>query len=188
MRVALYMRVSTADQNAGMQLDELRAHCQRRNWSVVEEFLDEGISGSKMSRPALDRLAEGGEAARLRCCPGLSLRSACPQSKVILVDTLCLFDSLGIQFVSLHEGVDTSTPNGRLVFGIFASIAEFERSLIIDRTEVGMQAAKARGARIGRPKTGATASGRCRRCRDLGRQDERSRGSSGLARRASGGC
>jgi DNA invertase Pin-like site-specific DNA recombinase len=59
--------------------------------------------------------------------------------------------------VSLHEGVDTSTPNGRLVFGIFASIAEFERSLIIDRTKSGMQAAKARGARIGRPRTHATA-------------------------------
>jgi DNA invertase Pin-like site-specific DNA recombinase len=69
-----------------------------------------------------------------------------------LVNTLCEFDALGIQFVSLHEGVDTSTPNGRLVFGIFASIAEFERQLIIARTKSGMQAARARGKQIGRPK------------------------------------
>src|SRR5713226_7118479 len=69
-----------------------------------------------------------------------------------LVNALCEFDALRIQFVSLHEGVDTSTPNGRLVFGIFASIAEFERELIRERVRSGMAAARARGARIGRPK------------------------------------
>lgn len=155
MRVALYMRVSTADQNAAMQLDELRAHCQRRSWSIAEEYLDEGISGSKTSRPALDRMLK---AAKRRAFDVVLVYryDRLARSLKQLVDVLCLFDSLGIQFVSLHEGVDTSTPNGRLVFGIFASIAEFERSLIIDRTKSGMQAAKARGARIGRPRTHAT--------------------------------
>jgi DNA invertase Pin-like site-specific DNA recombinase len=69
-----------------------------------------------------------------------------------LVNALAEFDALGINFVSLHEGVDTSTPNGRLVFGIFASIAEFERQLIRQRTVSGIAAARKRGAIIGRPR------------------------------------
>jgi DNA invertase Pin-like site-specific DNA recombinase len=69
-----------------------------------------------------------------------------------LVNALDEFRSLGIDFISIHEGVDTSTPNGRLIFGIFASIAEFERELIRDRVRSGLAAAKARGKRVGRPR------------------------------------
>src|SRR6516162_10060264 len=69
-----------------------------------------------------------------------------------LVNALEEFRSLGIEFISLHEGVDTSTPNGRLVFGIFASIAEFERELIRDRVKSGIAAARSKGKRLGRPR------------------------------------
>ena len=69
-----------------------------------------------------------------------------------LVNSLEEFRALDIEFISIHEGVDTSTPNGRLIFGIFASIAEFERELIRDRVRSGLAAAKAKGKRIGRPK------------------------------------
>ena len=69
-----------------------------------------------------------------------------------LVNALEEFRALGIDFISLHEGVDTSTPNGRLIFGIFASIAEFERELIRDRVKSGIAAARSKGKRLGRPR------------------------------------
>ena len=147
--VAIYGRVSTQEQNAAMQLEELRAYCQRRQWTVAEEFIDSGVSGSKESRPALNRLLA--DAKRRKFDAVLVYRyDRFARSLRQLVNALCEFDSLGIHFVSLHEGVDTSTPNGRLVFGIFASIAEFERELIRGRVRSGLAAAKARGVQLGR--------------------------------------
>jgi len=151
MRVALYGRVSTTEQNAAMQLEELRAYCQRRGWEIAEEFTDTGVSGSKESRPALNRLLS--DARRRKFDAVLVYRyDRFARSLRQLVNALSEFDALGIDFVSLHEGVDTSTPNGRLVFGIFASIAEFERELIRSRVRSGLAAARARGKRLGRPR------------------------------------
>jgi DNA invertase Pin-like site-specific DNA recombinase len=144
MRVALYGRVSTAEQNAAMQIEELRAYCIRRQWEIVEEFIDSGVSGSKESRPALNRLLA--DAKRRRFDTVLVYRyDRFARSLRQLVNALAEFDALGVHFVSLHEGIDTSTPNGRLVFGIFASIAESERELIRGRVRSGLAAARARG-------------------------------------------
>src|SRR5260370_30100272 len=122
MKVAIYGRVSTGEQNATMQFEELRAYCQRRQWHIVEEFTDAGVSGSKESRPALNRLLA--EAKRRKFDVVLVYRyDRFARSLRQLVNALCEFDALGSHFVSLHEGVDTSTPNGRPVFGIFASLA-----------------------------------------------------------------
>jgi DNA invertase Pin-like site-specific DNA recombinase len=134
-----------------MQVDELRAYCARRKWDIVEEFTDEGVSGSKESRPALDRMLK---AAKRRAFDVVLVYryDRFARSLRQLVNALADFDALGIAFVSLHEGVDTSTPNGKLVFGIFASIAEFERQLIIARTKSGIEAARKRGKIIGRPR------------------------------------
>ena len=151
MKVALYSRVSTSEQNATMQLEELRDYCKRRQWQIAEEFTDAGVSGSKESRPALNRLFY--DAKRRKFDAVLVYRyDRFARSLRQLVNALTEFDALGIHFVSLHEGVDTSTPNGRLVFGIFASIAEFERELIRSRVRSGLAAARARGKRLGRPK------------------------------------
>ena len=154
-RVALYGRVSTAEQSAVMQLEELRAYCQRRQWEIVEEFTDT-MTGSKESRPALNRLLA--DAKRRKFDAVLVYRyDRFARSLRQLVNALCEFDALGIHFVSLHEGVDTSTPNGRLVFGIFASIAEFERELIRPRVRSGLAAARAKGKRLGRPRVAVDA-------------------------------
>lgn len=151
MRAALYARVSTNNgQNPEMQLAELREYCKRRGFEIVGEFVDAGISGSKERRPQLDAMLA---ACRKRQADAVIVYryDRFARSLRQLVNALEEFRSLGIEFVSLHEGVDTSTPNGRLVFGIFASIAEFERELIRDRVRSGLAAAKARGTRLGRP-------------------------------------
>jgi len=140
-----------------MQIEELRAYCARRQWDIVEEFIDAGVSGSKESRPALNRLLA--DAKRRRFDTVLVYRyDRFARSLRQLVNALAEFDALGIHFVSLHEGVDTSTPNGRLVFGIFASIAEFERELIRGRVRSGLAAGRARGKTLGRPRVAVDAA------------------------------
>ena len=151
MRAALYARVSThVGQNPEMQLAELRSYCQRRGWEIAGEYVDVGVSGAKERRPQLDRLLVD---CRKRGVDAVVVYryDRFARSLRQLVNALCEFEALGIQFISLHEGVDTSTPNGRLVFGIFASIAEFERDLIRERVRSGLAAARARGKRLGRP-------------------------------------
>jgi DNA invertase Pin-like site-specific DNA recombinase len=153
VNAALYARVSTktGSQNPDMQLRELREYCKRRGWGVAGEYVDAGVSGTKEQRPELDRLL--GECRKRRVDAVVVYRyDRFARSLRQLVNALEEFRALGIEFVSLHEGVDTSTPNGRLVFGIFASIAEFERELIRERVRSGLAAARARGKRIGRPR------------------------------------
>jgi len=135
-----------------------------------------GISGARERRPELDRMLA---ACRRRLIDAVVVYryDRFARSLRQLVNALCEFDALGIQFVSLHEGIDTSTPNGRLVFGIFASIAEFERELIRERVRSGIAVARAQGKRIGRPRRPVDA-GRVRELRALGWSWLRSRGSS----------
>jgi DNA invertase Pin-like site-specific DNA recombinase len=158
MRVAIYARVSTANngQDPTVQTRELREYCERRGWEIADQFIDTGVSGSKDSRPGLNRMMA--DARRRKFDVVLVYRyDRFARSLRQLVNALSEFDALGIHFVSLHEGVDTSTPNGRLVFGIFASIAEFERELIRSRVRSGLAAARAKGKRLGRPRVPADA-------------------------------
>lgn len=151
MKAFLYARVSTGEQNEGMQVRELEDFAKRRGWEA-ELFADAGWSGAKVKRPALDRMLA---LVRKRQCDVVLVYryDRFARSLHQLVSSLAEFDSLGVQFVSLHEGVDTSTPNGRLIFHIFASIAEFERELIRERVKSGVAHARAQGVRLGRPRT-----------------------------------
>jgi DNA invertase Pin-like site-specific DNA recombinase len=151
-KAAIYARVSTNNgQDPEVQLAEIREFCMRREWTTVKEYVDKGISGAKERRPALDNLLADCRRRAVDCVV-VYRYDRFARSLRQLVNALEEFRALGIDFVSLHEGVDTSTPNGRLVFGIFASIAEFERELIRDRVKSGLALAKSRGKRLGRPR------------------------------------
>lgn len=151
-RAAIYARVSTHNgQDPEMQLREVREYCSRRSWQVFGEYVDRGISGSKERRPELDRLLADCRKRRVDAVV-VYRYDRFARSLRQLVNALEEFRGLGIDFVSLHEGVDTSTPNGRLIFGIFATIAEFERELIRDRVRSGIASARAKGKQLGRPR------------------------------------
>jgi len=128
----------------------LRELCGRRGWNVGGTFTDIGVSGGQERRPQLDQLLTECR-KRFYDVVVVYRYDRFARSVRHLVNALAEFDALGIQFVSVHEGVDTSTPNGRLVFGIFATIAQFERELIRDRVRSGLAAALERGKRLGRP-------------------------------------
>ena len=152
MRAAIYARVSTNNgQDPHMQTRELREYCKRRGWDIEGEYVDAGVSGAKEHRPQLDALLAVCRKRRVDAVV-VYRYDRFARSLRQLVNALQEFRSLGIEFISLHEGVDTSTPNGRLVFGIFASIAEFERELIRDRVKSGIAAARFKGQRLGRPR------------------------------------
>jgi DNA invertase Pin-like site-specific DNA recombinase len=158
VRAALYARISTLNhgQDPEVQLRELRDYCQRRGFTITNEYVDKGISGSREKRPALDKLLADCQ-KRLVDAVVVYRYDRFARSLRQLVNALEEFRALDIEFISLHEGVDTSTPNGRLIFGIFASIAEFERELIRDRVRSGLAAAKAKGKRVGRPRVAVDA-------------------------------
>jgi DNA invertase Pin-like site-specific DNA recombinase len=149
-RVACYMRVSTSDQNVNSQRDALKTLCDRHPTWVTTEYVDSGVSGTKSSRPALDRLiADCRRMAIDRVVVFKFDRFA--RSVAHLLRALEEFDSLGIDFISVTEAIDTSTSMGKMVFTILGAVAELERSLIVERVRAGQKAAKARGKHIGRP-------------------------------------
>ena len=151
-RVALYARVSTLNgQNPEMQLQELREYAQQRGWAVAGEYVDLGISGAKESRPELNRMLKDAQRRRFDVIACWKL-DRLGRSLKHLVITLEDLQACGVAFVALRDNLDLSTPSGRLMFHVVAAMAEFERALIRERVSAGIQAARRRGARIGRPK------------------------------------
>ena len=151
-RVALYARVSTLNnQDPEMQLAELREYAGRRGWHIVEEFTDQGVSGCRESRPALNRLMS--DACRRKFDAILVWKiDRFGRSLKHLVNALAELAALGVAFVSLRDNLDLSTPSGRLMFQIIGAMAEFERALIQERVRAGLRNARAKGRRLGRPR------------------------------------
>jgi DNA invertase Pin-like site-specific DNA recombinase len=149
IRAALYGRVSTNDQTAENQFLELRRYAEHRGWSATE-YRDEGVSGLRESRPALDRLVR--DAKRRKCDVLLVWRlDRLGRSLKHLIMLLDEFHALGVAFVSLQEGIDATTPAGRLQLHVLGAIAEFERARIVERVRAGLTRARAQGRRLGRP-------------------------------------
>jgi DNA invertase Pin-like site-specific DNA recombinase len=149
MRAAIYARVSTLDQEPENQLREVREYCSRRGWTV-REFVDQGVSGAKDKRPALERLISDARRRKFDVviCWRLDRLGRNLRHLVTLLDD---FNALGISFVSLNEGIDFGTPAGKLQFHILAALSEFERARVVERVRSGMARAKAQGKRFGRP-------------------------------------
>lgn len=152
-RVGLYLRVSTEEQTVENQRMALQQHCERRGWKIAQTYEDAAISGSQDRRPALDRLNDDVRAGKLSAvCVFKFDRMA--RSVRHLLDCLTLFREHDVQFISITEGIDTSTSVGRLVYVFLAGIAQFEREILSERVRAGMARAKRDGTHCGRPRKG----------------------------------
>jgi DNA invertase Pin-like site-specific DNA recombinase len=149
-KAAIYVRVSTADQDAGMQEQELVEYVASRNWSLHKIYRDVGVSGVAEKRPGLDALLNDCRRRRLNIIVVWKF-DRFARSLRQLVNALELFRELGIAFVSCTEAIDTSLPHGELLFQIMGSIAQFEKSLITERVKAGLRHARAKGKTLGRP-------------------------------------
>ena len=140
-----------------MQTRELREYCARRGWKFAGEYVDAGISGTTASRPELNRLMA--DAHRRRFDAVVVWRfDRFARSVSHLLRALETFKALGIEFVSLSEQVDTSTPTGKMVFTVLGAVAELERSLIAERVKAGLRNARSKGKRLGRPRVSVDAA------------------------------
>ncbi len=150
MRAAIYARVSTLDQEPENQLCELRKYVSARGWEAVE-YVDHGVSGAKDRRPALDQLVKDAKRRKLDVlvCWRLDRLGRNLRHLILLLDELA---ALGVGFVSLAEGIDATTPAGKLQLHILGAIAEFERARIAERVKAGLARAKAQGKKLGRPR------------------------------------
>lgn len=149
-RVAIYARVSTNEQSPELQLRDLRQYAMARSLDA-SEYVDAGFSGAKQSRPALDRLMDDARKRRLDCVLVWRFDRFARSTKHLLL-ALEEFRSLGIQFISYQENIDTTSPLGQALFTIVSAVAQLERDLIRERVRAGLRNARAKGRKFGRPR------------------------------------
>jgi DNA invertase Pin-like site-specific DNA recombinase len=152
MRVAVYARVSTASQTADNQTQELERLAALRGWTIVATYRDEGISGAKGrdGRPALDALLKAATRREFDLIAVWSI-DRLGRSLQHLVTTVNDLHAQGVQLYFHQQAIDTTTPSGKLMFGVFSSFAEFERDLIRERIKLGVERARKEGKKLGRP-------------------------------------
>ena len=151
--IALYARVSTVNghQDPEMQLRELREYAKLRGWEIAAEYVDHGVSGSKESRPALNRLMADAHGRKFDAVLVWKI-DRFGRSLKHLVNALADLAALGVSFISLRDNLDLTTPSGRLMFQIIGAMAEFERALIQERVKAGLRNARSKRKTLGRPR------------------------------------
>jgi len=151
-RVALYARVSTKDQSTESQLLALRRYVSERGWNIFKEYVDEGISGTKDSRPALNELMNDAKKRRFDVVLVWRFDRFARSTKHLIL-ALEEFKNLGVDFVSYQENIDTSSPLGSAIFTIISAVAQLERDIIAERVKAGLRKAVENGKKLGRPRT-----------------------------------
>src|SRR4051812_10166279 len=157
MRAAIYCRVSSDSQTVDNQLPELLNYITMRQWTLAGEYQDEGVSGSKDRRPALDRLMADARRGRLDVICVWSL-DRFGRSLAHVVAAVQELHERGVAFVSLKEGLDLSTAAGRLQLHILSALSQFERDRLVERTKAGLARARRQGTRLGRRPVRVTAA------------------------------
>ena len=155
-RAALYLRVSTDGQTVDNQQLALEAVCEQRGWRMVQIFADNGVSGAKgrTHRPGLDTLLNDASRGKFDVVLAWALNRL-GRSLIDLLDTLGELEAAGVALVLHQQAIDTTTPARRMFFQVTGAFAEFERAMIRSRVKAGLERAKARGVRLGRPRTSA---------------------------------
>lgn len=152
MKVAIYARVSTLDQHCEVQLRELREYCKRRGWKKPLEYIDAGVSGTKASRPELDKLMRDAADRQFEAVLVWKL-DRFGRSVLNLSTAISQLDTYGVRFIATSQGIDTdsASPTSRLLLHILSAVAEFEREIIRERTRSGLARARELGKHLGRP-------------------------------------
>ena len=168
-KVALYVRVSTKDQDTENQRRELAEVAERAGWNVVAVYADEGISGAKGrdKRPAFDAMLKAVTRREVDMVAAWSV-DRLGRSLQNLVETLSALRAAGADLYLHQQALDTTTPAGRAMFGMLGVFAEFEREIIVERVRAGMATAKAKGKTVGRPKASEETLQRIRELRAQG--------------------
>ena len=168
-KAALYARCSTNEQSVDPQLYQLRRFAKARDLEIVSEYTDAGVSGTRASRPGLNALLADAKRGRFKVVVVVRL-DRLGRSLHHLLEVLGELEAIGVDLVSYDDSIDTRTPAGRLFMQIRGAFAEYERELIVERTKAGMDAARRKGKRIGRPPvTDRKKRERIRRLRKSGR-------------------
>jgi len=156
-RIAVYARVSTKEQNPETQLLPLREYVRNRGFNQATEYVDVGCSGATGRRPALDRLLADAKARRIDCVLVWKLDRLFRSTRHML-NTMAEFKTVGVDFISLTEQMDTSSPVGEAMFTVISAMGQLERDLIRERVKAGLERARAAGVRLGRPKSDVDAA------------------------------
>src|ERR1700751_5530690 len=151
MRIAIYARVSTKDQSCALQIRDLKTYSTARKLTVFCEYIDVGESGAKDSRPKLNELMADARKRKFDAILVWRFDRFARSTKHLLL-ALEEFRSLGIQFISYQENIDTTSPLGQALFTIVSAVAQLERDLIRERVSAGIRPARAKGKEFGRPR------------------------------------